>query len=163
MAYTERFPERSGIKGEKPKHHNSKVKKHVIEHNRIREKPIHVQSGRGTLLIPEFMGWLIVQYSDKGLERHHFFSNDGGGKMDCFITIIGHELHAKIHHGANDGGVKNYIEMRGENILIVESMRLMQRWLDDALTDWHLIEKYQPLIDAVLDDVGNAINIAKSF
>lgn len=154
---TKKFPKRSGIKGE-PKSQKNKDRTEP----RIKEVYKHKQSGKGHVLISSFRAWIKQQYADKGLEIHHFYGSSMG-KYDCFVTIIGHELHAKIHHGANDGGVKNYIEMRGERILIIESMRLMERWLNDALTDWKMIKKYQPLIDAILADVDNAVNIAKNF
>ncbi len=107
--------------------------------------------------MPKFIQWVKGYYADQGLEAHHFYGSSMG-KFDCFITVIGSELHAKIHQSGIDGGVKNYIEMRGERILIVEAMVLVQRWIDSSLSF-----EYQPLVDAVLGDVDGAVDIVKAF
>ena len=164
---SKKIPKRSGIKGDKKSQKNKDRDSNglggKIEHKRIKEKVQHKNSGRGTLLIPEFMNWIKDRNGDKGLEIHHFYGNGGGGKMDCFITVISHELHYSIHHGANDMGVQKYIEHIGERKLILKSMQMMIEWLQDDLTEYRFIETYRGLIHQIMTNTDNAIEIVKNF
>ena len=106
------------------------------------------------MLIPDFWKWLKYNFSG---EIHHFFGNNRlGGRYDCFICVIPPELHREIHFGSL--GVRGYIEREGEHNLIRASMELLQDWVDESSSF-----EYQCLIDAVLNDIDMAIDIAKGF